>query len=117
MQRVAFQLRIREGCIEAYDQAHREVWPDLLAELQRFGVREYSIFRRDRQLVLYMHVPDFEQLIARLRESDVNRRWQEQMAPLFEPVPDLREDEPYARMTEVFYMSGREGDASQNSPD
>ncbi len=106
MQRIAFQLRIRPGMTEAYDEAHRHVWPELLAELDRFGVREYSIFRRGQQLFLYMRVPDFQQLLAQLAESDVNLRWQQTMAPLFEPVPDLAPEETLAVMTEVFYMPG-----------
>ncbi len=106
MQRVAFQLRVREGMTEAYDQAHREVWPELLEALARFGVREYSIFRRGQQLFLTLRVPDFSRLLTQLAESDVNRRWQEKMAPLFEPVPDLADNETLATMTEVFYMPG-----------
>jgi L-rhamnose mutarotase len=95
---------------EAYDEAHRHVWPELLAELQRFGVREYSIFRRGQQLFLYMHVPDFQQLIKQLAESDVNLRWQQTMAPLFERVPDLAAEETFAMLTEVFYMPGHPAD-------
>lgn len=106
MQRVAFQLRVREGSTAEYDEAHRHVWPELLAELTAFGVREYSIFRRGQELFLYMHVPDFAELLRKLSASDVNRRWQETMAPLFEPVPSLRPGEPFAVMEEVFYMPG-----------
>jgi L-rhamnose mutarotase len=106
VQRVAFQLRIRPGMTDAYDEAHRHVWPELLKELRESGVREYSIFRRGQQLFLTMRVPDFQQFLAQMAVSDVNRRWQETMSPLFEPVPDLSENEPLAMMTEVFYMSG-----------
>jgi len=106
MQRVAFQLRIREGMIEAYEEAHRDVWPELLSELRHFGITEYSIFRRGQQLFLYMHVPDFQQVLERMAASEVNRRWQQAMAPLFEPVPDKLPGEAFAMMSEVFYMSG-----------
>lgn len=106
MQRVAFQLRIREGMIEAYEEAHRNVWPELLRELEGMGIEEYSIFRRDCQLFLYMRVPDFRQVVARMSASEINQRWQRAMAPLFEPVPGMRPDEPFAMMKEVFYMSG-----------
>ena len=74
---------------EAYDEAHRHVWPELLAELESVGVNNYSIFRRGQQLFLYMHVPDFDKAEAYLAVNEVNLRWQEKMAPLFEPVPDL----------------------------
>jgi L-rhamnose mutarotase len=106
MQRVAFQLRIREGMIEAYEEAHRNVWPELLRELEGMGVREYSIFRRGQQLFLYMQVPDFQHVLRCMAASEVNLRWQKAMAPLFEPVPGKLPEEAFAMMTEVFYMAG-----------
>ena len=107
MERIAFQLRIKTGKTEEYDEAHRHVWPELLKELESFGVSEYSIFRRGQQLFLYMHVVDYKDLTIRLAASDVNQCWQEKMAPLFEPVPDLRPGESLAMMSEVFFMKGR----------
>ena len=107
MERIAFQLRIKPGKTKEYDDAHQQVWPELLMELESFGVSEYSIFRRDQQLFLYMHVADFQKLTSQLAASEVNRRWQETMAPLFEAVPDLKPGEPFAMMTEVFFMKGR----------
>lgn len=106
MQRIAFQLRIRADKIDEYDEAHRHVWPELLQELERFGVTDYSIFRRGQQLFLYMHVPGFDQLTKLLAASDINQRWQQKMAPLFEPVPDLQPHEALATMREVFFMPG-----------
>lgn len=109
MERIAFQLRIKAGKIEEYDEAHQHVWPELLSELESFGVSEYSIFRRDQQLFLYLKVANYDELTTRLAASEVNRRWQEKMAPLFEPVPGLRPGEHHAMMAEVFYMKGSSG--------
>jgi len=120
LQRIAFQLRIREGMMDAYDEAHLHVWPELMKELESLGVKEYSIFRRDQQLFLYMHIADFKELVDRLSVSEVNLRWQEAMAPFFEPVPGLRADEPFAMMKEVFYMHGavnaESSSASESKP-
>lgn len=107
MQRIAFQLRLKEDKLDEYDHVHKHVWPELLRELESFGVREYSIFRRGQQLFLYMHVPSFENLLAQLEQSEINQRWQRFVADLFESVPDLQEGEPFAMMQEVFYMPGR----------
>jgi L-rhamnose mutarotase len=117
LQRVAFQLRIRPGKEEEYEEAHRHVWPELLQELERFEVSDYSIFRRGQQLFLYLHVPDFDQLLKHLAASDVNERWQREMAPLFEPVPDLAANEPVARMQEVFFMPGNRSPSSSSPSD
>ena len=107
MERIAFQLRIKAGMTAEYDEAHRHVWPELLAEFESFGVFEYSIFRRDQQLFLYMQVADYEELTRCVEASDVNLQWQEKMAPLFEPVPGLRPGEKQAMMTEVFFYEGK----------
>ena len=107
MQRVAFQLRIRAGRIDDYDEAHRHVWPELIAELESFGVHDYSIFRRGQELFLTLRVPSFDKLLRQLEASEVNLRWQKTMAPLFEPVPSLQPGESFAMMEEVFFMPGK----------
>lgn len=115
MERIAFQLRIKEGKTAEYDEAHRHVWPELLMELESFGVSEYSIFRRDQQLFLYMQVADYGELTKCLEASEVNLHWQEMMAPLFEPVPGLQPGETKAMMTEVFFMKGRSRVADEST--
>ena len=106
MQRIAFQLRIKVGMAEEYDEIHRHVWPELLAEMELFGVTDYSIFRRGQQLFLYLRVPDYDHLVKQLAASEVNQRWQRKMAPFFEPVLDLQPGENQAMMDEVFFMQG-----------
>ena len=104
MARVAFRLRIRAGKAEAYEQAHRHVWPSLLARLKDVGISEYSIFRRDQDLFLVMRVIDFDAAWRALDRDPINLRWQQEMAAFFEPVPDLKPGERFAMMKEVFYM-------------
>jgi L-rhamnose mutarotase len=104
MQRAAFLLRLRKGAAEAYDEAHQRVWPEMLALLKRAGVSEYSIFRRDELLVLYMHVENFEKTWSEIDRDPVNTRWQAAMAPYFEPVEGVRPGERFAMMQEVFFL-------------
>ena len=44
LKRYAFVLRLRPGAAEAYEEAHRAVWPEMLALLKSAGVSEYSIY-------------------------------------------------------------------------
>ena len=104
MERVAFCLRLRKDAGEAYDQAHREVWPEMLALLKSAGISEYSIFRRDELLILSMRVEDFDRTWNQIEQSPVNTRWQEAMAPLFEPLSPTRAGERFPMMREVFYL-------------
>jgi L-rhamnose mutarotase len=104
MQRVAFRLRIKPDCIEEYEEAHRRVWPELLAKLREVGISDYSIFRRGQDLFLVMKVEDFDRAWNELDKDPVNQRWQQEMSRLFEPVPDLEPGERFAMMKEVFHL-------------
>ena len=106
MQRIAFQLQIRPGKIDEYEAAHKQVWPELLAELASQGVSDYSIFRRDRQLFLYLRVPSLDALLQHLATSDVDKRWQQAMSSILEPMSGLQPGEPFAIMKEVFFFAG-----------
>jgi L-rhamnose mutarotase len=104
MQRVAFRLRIKAGKEKEYDAAHKSVWPALLAKLKDVGISKYSIFRREQDLFLFMHVVDFDAALHALDQDSTNLKWQQEMAPLFEPVPGLKPTEKFAMMEEVFYL-------------
>jgi L-rhamnose mutarotase len=105
MERVAFCLRLKKGAGEAYDRAHREVWPEMLALLKRAGISEYSIFRREELLVLSMRVEDFDTTWDVIERDPVNTRWQEYMAQYFEPPESLAPGERFPMMREVFYLA------------
>jgi len=104
LKRFAFMLRLRPGAAEAYEKAHREVWPEMLALLKSAGIHEYSIFRRDELLILTFRAVDFEATWSQLDNHPVDMRWQQTMAPLFEPLEGLREGERFPMMEEVFYL-------------
>jgi len=104
MPRYAFKLRIRAEAIEIYDREHQRVWPELLQRLKDVGVSDYSIFRRGQDLFLTLRVNDFEKAWDELDRDPVNRRWQEFMNSLFEPVLDQQPGERFAMMKEIFYM-------------
>ena len=89
---------------EAYDKSHEAVWPEMLALLKRSGVSEYSIFRRDELLILTMTVEDFDRTWDQIEADPINTRWQEAMAPYFEPVTGLRPGERFPMLREVFYL-------------
>ncbi len=104
MPRYAFQLRIKANAIEEYELEHRRVWPEMLAKLKEVGISEYSIFRRGQELFLCLRVDDFDKAWDTLDRDPVNRKWQELMGRLFEPVPGKLAGERFAMMKEVFYL-------------
>jgi L-rhamnose mutarotase len=105
MQRVAFLLRLKPGTGDDYDRAHAAVWPEMLTLLKSSGITEYSIFRRDELLFLYMRVDGaFDDTWDRIVADPVNTRWQQAMSPYFVPIQEKCEGERFPFMREVFYM-------------
>jgi L-rhamnose mutarotase len=104
MPRYAFKLRIKANAIEEYEREHERVWPELLSKLKEVGISDYSIFRRDQELILCLRVDDFDRAWDELDRDPVNQRWQQLMSRLFEPVPDKGDAERFAMLKEVFYL-------------
>jgi L-rhamnose mutarotase len=88
-QRSAFVLRVRPDRINEYVEAHRNVWPELLAALRDAGIRNYTIFRNGTEMFGYFESDDLEAAAAYLEAQEVNARWQDTMAGFLEErVPD-----------------------------
>ncbi|WP_255945774.1 L-rhamnose mutarotase [Streptomyces odontomachi] len=106
MQRVCFLLKVRRDRIDEYRARHAEVWPEMLAALSRTGWHNYSLFlREDGLLVGYLETEDFERARAAMDETDVNARWQAEMAEFFEDLDEAAPDGAMRPLTEVFHLA------------
>ena len=104
MERVCFLLQVRKDRLEEYKRRHQPVWAEMREALSKTGWHNYSLFlREDGLLVGYLETPDFEQALARMAETDVNARWQAEMAPFFEGL-EGRPDEGMRRLEEIFHL-------------
>jgi L-rhamnose mutarotase len=78
----------------------------MLEALSATGWRNYSLFlREDGLLVGYLETDDFAAAQAGMEATDVNARWQAEMAPLFESLDGSRPDEAMKPLTEVFHLA------------
>jgi L-rhamnose mutarotase len=102
MERVCFQLQVRPDRLEEYRARHREVWPEMLDALREAGWRNYSLFLRDDGLLVgYVETDDFEAAQRAMAATEVNERWQRDMAPFF----DARADHALVCLEEVFHLA------------
>jgi len=105
MQRVCFRLRVRADRLEEYRQRHQRVWPEMLDALRVAGWRNYSLFAAaDGLLIGYLECDDFAAARAAMAVTEVNRRWQEEMAGFFENLDGLAPDQGLVRLDEVFHL-------------
>lgn len=75
-------LEVRPGYEDEYKRRHDAIWPEMVEALREAGIRNYSIFRHGLELFGYFETDDLGGSVAALRESEVNRRWGEWMAPI-----------------------------------
>ena len=105
MQRVCFQLQVRPDRIDEYRDRHAAVWPDMLQALATAGWHNYSLFLgEDGLLIGYFETPSLAAALAGMETTDVNRRWQAEMAEFFEDLGQARPDTGFLRLREVFHL-------------
>lgn len=105
MQRVCFLLKVRKNHLAEYKRRHKKVWPEMLAALRRTGWHNYSLFLRDDGLLVgYVETPNFEKALVGMAKTDVNTRWQKEMAPFFERLEGQRPDQALVTLQEVFHL-------------
>ncbi len=105
MTRVCFVLKIRDDRLEEYATRHAEVWPEMLDALRRTGWGNYSLFLRDDGLLVgYFETPSLEAALAGMADTEVNSRWQSDMAPYFEALDGRQPDEAFVPLREVFHL-------------
>jgi L-rhamnose mutarotase len=101
MIRKAFTMRLTPGSLAEYKRHHDSIWPELVAEIQRQGIAQITIFESDPVLFLYSEITD-EAAWERLWHSQIHDRWGEIMNPLMEFGPDGIVDSHEVR--EVFNL-------------
>ena len=105
MQRVCFQLQVKADRLEEYKARHRAVWPEMLQTLADNGWQNYSLFlREDGLLIGYVETPSIEDAVAGMAATEVNARWQAEMAKFFEDLGDARPDTGFVQLQEVFHL-------------
>ena len=104
MHRVCFTLQLRRDRMAEYAERHAAVWPEMLRALRDTGWHNYSLFLRDDGLLVgYLETPGLAAAQEGMARTDVNARWQAEMAEFFEDL-DLPPDQGFWPLAEVFHL-------------
>jgi L-rhamnose mutarotase len=98
--RYFFRLSINPEDKELYISRHKDIWPEMVAELKMAGIRNYSLFLKDNEVYGYWECDDLETTINFLNNSKINKKWQESMKGI---ITD-RDDTIPSLYSEVFHM-------------
>lgn len=106
MNRYCFCLQVRPDRLDEYVERHREVWPDMQAALRDSGWHNYSLFLRDDGLLVgYVEADDLEAAQQAMAATEVNTRWQAEMAEFFTGIDGRPPDEAFVLLPEIFHLT------------
>lgn len=109
MPRICFTGRIRPDRLAEYRARHERVWPEMLEALHRSGWHNYSLFLTpDGLLIGYLETENFVEAQAAMAATEVNARWQAEMAEFFET------NDPFVPVEEVFNLDDQRKRAEES---
>lgn len=102
--RQAWRMRLRGGSEAAYDRAHAQVWPELIAEMHAAGVETFAIYRDGAEVFA------FQQRNTPFPGTDTEptqtmQRWWREMEPMM--MCD-KEGRPVRNMLREVFVLDRE---------
>lgn len=108
MQRMGMVIGIRPERVAEYKALHAAVWPQVLARIAASHVRNYSIFLREPENLLFgyweYHGDDFQADMAAIAADPETRRWWAVCGPCQQPLASRAAGEHWAMMAEVFHV-------------
>lgn len=100
-------IGIKPGMIAEYKRLHAAVWPDVLAQINASNIRNYSIFLREPENLLFgyceYHGDDFAADMAQMAEDPRTQEWWTFTDPCQSPLTSRKDGEQWVMMEEVFH--------------
>ena len=106
MIRRAFTMKLKPGGLAGYKSHHDSIWQELVAEIERSGIAQITIFENDPVLVLYSEIRNPEAW-DRLWATEVHTRWGAVMNE-FMAVDETGAPE-FSELREVFHLETAAG--------
>ena len=100
---------MRAGAETDYEKYHAPVWPEVLAAIEKSGIRNYSIFRHQQWLFSYFELADdvsLESVGKVFTACPACTEWEKLMHEIQEPLPESGKENWWVPMKEVFYCNG-----------
>ena len=113
MKRYGSVVGVKEDRIARYKALHAAVWPEVLKQIEKSNIRNYSIYLRrmpDGKHYLFSYFEyigdDFAADMTMMAADPVTQKWWAECIPCQDPLPDRAAGEQWASMEEVFHFDG-----------
>ncbi|HET6767868.1 MAG TPA: L-rhamnose mutarotase [Chitinophagaceae bacterium] len=103
MHRIAFKMKLFNGCEDEYKKRHDAIWPELKIVLKETGMADYSIFLDKETNILFGVLKIEDPLkLDELPNHPVMKKWWACMKDLMESNSDMS---PVSiPLKEIFYL-------------
>ncbi|MBB1251091.1 L-rhamnose mutarotase [Rhizobium sp. G21] len=107
MQRMGMVIGLNAEKIEEYERLHAAVWPDVLRMITACHIRNYSIFLKEPENLLFSyfeyHGEDFDADMKIMAADPATQDWWAVCMPCQKPLETRKDGEWWASMDEVFH--------------
>ncbi len=107
MKRMGMVIRLKANKIEDYKRLHTSVWPDVLKTIAKANIRNYSIFLREPENLLFgyweYYGDDFEADSAKIASDPKTQEWWKITDALQIRMESSKANEQWSMMDEVFH--------------
>ena len=109
MQRFGGVIGLNPDKKEEYKRLHASVWPEVLERISACNIRNYSIFLREPENLMFSyfeyHGTDFAADMAKMADDPKTQEWWKVCGPCQIPLTTREKGEWWASMTEVFHIA------------
>lgn len=107
MKRYGSVIGLSEEGKAEYKALHAAVWPGVLAKIAECNIRNYSIYLKEPENLMFAyfeyHGQDFAADMAAMAADPETQRWWAVCMPLQRPLDTRKDGEWWADMEEVFH--------------
>jgi L-rhamnose mutarotase len=104
---LALDLVDDPALIQAYDEYHRAVWPEIKASIREAGILDMKIYRLGNRLVMLIETDDsfsFDRKAALDAANPVVQRWEILMGQYQQALPQTAPARKWGVMVQVFQL-------------
>ena len=107
MKKYLLIIKVKPECREEYIAIHKNPWREMLEAIKASGFVNEVIWYFEDQSIIYLECEDHDECNAKLRLTDVCKKWDVEMIPRFSAEPVFAE--------KIFDLNQQlEGELSEN---
>jgi L-rhamnose mutarotase len=107
VKRMGMVIQLKANKIKDYKRLHASVWPDVLKTIAKANIRNYTIFLREPENLLFgyweYHGDDFEADSAKIASDPKTQEWWKITDALQIRMESSKPNEQWSMMDEVFH--------------